>query len=106
ENGNVGTAPSQRRRPLPRPPPTAWTWLADRWRQPAAGAPDRWRRRVGARPYSATVTEQPEPVPRPPIWRTALLVLLCMFASLTSFVFSEVGQTEMALFGFLGILAA
>src|SRR5699024_12095834 len=29
-----------------------------------------------------------------------------MFASLSSFVFSEAGQTEMALFGFLGILAA
>ncbi|WP_022917532.1 sensor histidine kinase [Ruania albidiflava] len=52
------------------------------------------------------MTEQLEPVPRPPIWRTALLVLLCMFASLTSFVFSEVGQDPVPLVGMLGILAA
>ena len=52
------------------------------------------------------MTEQPEPVPRPPIWRTALLVLLCMFASLTSFVFSEVGQDPVPLVGMLGMLIA
>ena len=52
------------------------------------------------------MTEQPEPVPRPPIWRTALLVLLCMFASLTSFVFSEAGQDPVPLVGMLGFLAA
>lgn len=46
------------------------------------------------------------PIRRPPIWRTALLMAVCAFASICTMAFSELGTSEDASLGVLTFLAA